>query len=188
MSGKPGKNEKHAATARRKELRLDAGAERVEQVAVPPLGLTVNWKNGRIASLHLRRAEGPRLDKDASESAQALHAALSRLAKGQCADFPDLPLDWDQLPPFTRQVLSALLGQVGHGATVTYGELARLSGNPGKARAVGQAMARNPWPLVYPCHRILAAGGRPGGFSAQGGLELKGWLLELEGWGARNRC
>lgn len=185
MSGKPGKNEKHAATARRKEHRLDAGAERVEQVAVPPLGLTINWKNGRIASLHLRRAEGPRLDKDASESAKALHAALSRLAKGQCADFPDLPLDWDQLPPFTRQVLSALLGQVGHGATVTYGELARLSGNPGKARAVGQAMARNPWPLVVPCHRVLGADGALTGYTNPHGLPLKELLLQMESGQAR---
>ncbi len=184
MSGKPGKNEKHAATARKKAERPgtggDAGVERVEQVAVPPLGLTVNWRGGRITSLHLRRAEGPRLDADASEAARGLHAALSRLAGGQPADFPDLPLDWEQLPPFTRQVLDALYCRVGHGKTVTYGELAALSGQKGKARAVGQAMARNPWPLVVPCHRVLGSDGALTGYTNPHGLPLKELLLNME--------
>jgi methylated-DNA-[protein]-cysteine S-methyltransferase len=72
------------------------------------------------------------------------------------------------------------LRAVGAGRTVTYAELAALAGSPGAVRAVGQALARNPCPLVVPCHRVVAAGGA-GGFTAPGGLETKRWLLGLEG-------
>jgi O-6-methylguanine DNA methyltransferase len=64
---------------------------------------------------------------------------------------------------------------------MTYGELARAIGRPKSARAVGQALARNPIPLIIPCHRVLAAGNRPGGFSAPGGLATKAKMLVLEG-------
>jgi O-6-methylguanine DNA methyltransferase len=67
------------------------------------------------------------------------------------------------------------------GVTLSYSELAKRAGSPGAARAVGQAMARNPIPLLVPCHRVLAAGGRIGGFTAPGGLESKAKLLTLEG-------
>jgi len=89
------------------------------------------------------------------------------------------------VPPFTRQVLEALLARVGHGETVTYGELAALAGQPGKARAVGQAMARNPWPLIVPCHRVLGAGGCLTGYTNPHGLPLKELLLQMEGGPAR---
>jgi methylated-DNA-[protein]-cysteine S-methyltransferase len=68
-----------------------------------------------------------------------------------------------------------------YGATRTYGELAASLGAPGGAQAVGQALGRNPWPIVIPCHRILAADGRTGGFSAPGGAVTKLRLLEIEG-------
>ena len=67
------------------------------------------------------------------------------------------------------------------GSTVTYGELAARVGAPKAAQAVGAAMARNPWPIVVPCHRVLAAGGRLGGFSAPGGARTKRRLLRMEG-------
>lgn len=180
MSGAADTEAKHAARALGKERRLGEGVERVERVAAPPLALTLNWRGGRIVSLHLRRAEAPCLEPDASETARGLHAALERLAKGLPADFPDLPLEWEQLPPFTRQVLAALHEQVGHGRTVTYGGLAALAGHPGKARAVGQVMARNPWPLVVPCHRVLGAGGALTGYTNPHGLSLKELLLHME--------
>jgi methylated-DNA-[protein]-cysteine S-methyltransferase len=66
------------------------------------------------------------------------------------------------------------------GATRTYGELAAQLGKPGAARAVGGVMARNPFPIIVPCHRVLAAGGRPGGFSAHGGLHTKMRMLRIE--------
>lgn len=158
----------------------DSGVERVETVAAPPLALEIHWRGGLIAAMRLGRAEAARLDADASREARAVHAALVRLAAHQPADFPALPLAWELVPPFTRQVLEALLVRVGHGETVTYGELAALAGHPGKARAVGQAMARNPWPLIVPCHRVLGAGGCLTGYTNPHGLPLKELLLQME--------
>lgn len=84
------------------------------------------------------------------------------------------------LTPFVEKVYDELRA-VPRGSTVTYGELARRAGRPGAARAVGGAMARNPFPLFVPCHRVLASGGAIGGFSADGGLDYKRKLLALEG-------
>ena len=67
------------------------------------------------------------------------------------------------------------------GSTLTYGEIARRLGDPGAAQAVGQAMGHNPWPIVVPCHRVLGAGGKVGGFSAPGGAKTKLRMLEIEG-------
>lgn len=109
--------------------------------------------------------------------------ALERIAghlAGRCATLEEVPLALESLPPFRRRVYAALR-RVPPGKTVTYGELAALAGSPGACRAVGQAMARNRFPLVVPCHRVLAAGGAPGGFSAAGGLVTKARLLALEG-------
>jgi methylated-DNA-[protein]-cysteine S-methyltransferase len=82
--------------------------------------------------------------------------------------------------PFERRVY-ALTRDIPPGPTRTYGELAAAAGDATLARAVGQAMARNPVPLIVPCHRVLAAGGALGGFSAPGGTETKHRLLQLEG-------
>ncbi|MDR3640937.1 MAG: MGMT family protein [Humidesulfovibrio sp.] len=159
--------------------------ERVETVAAPPLALRLHWRGGRITRLELRRAEAVELPRDATPEARAVHAALTLLAAGKPAAFPILPLDWDALPPFTRGVLQTLYERVGSGSTVSYGELAALSGQPGKARAVGQAMARNPWPLIVPCHRVLGAGGGLTGYTNPHGVDLKALLLTLEGVPAR---
>ncbi len=90
-----------------------------------------------------------------------------------------VPLDLEELTPFHHQVLEAC-ARVPYGTTTTYGQLARQVGRPGAARAVGRAMARNPVPLVVPCHRVVAADGSLGGFSAEQGVALKRWLLDLE--------
>ncbi|MBU1228810.1 MAG: MGMT family protein [Proteobacteria bacterium] len=154
--------------------------ERVEHVAVPPLALTLVWRGEGVLRLELGRAEAEHLSPDASSEARAVRAALQRLAAGRAAEFPALPLCWSGLPPFTAEILRTLVERVPEGCTVTYGELASLAGHPGKARAVGQAMARNPWPLVVPCHRVLGAGGRLTGYTNPHGLDLKALLLSLE--------
>ena len=98
---------------------------------------------------------------------------------GQPHDLLDLPLDWSGVHDFERRVYLATRALV-PGRTCTYGELARDLGEPAAMRAVGQALGHNPWPLVVPCHRVLAAGGRIGGFSAPGGSDTKRRLLVLE--------
>ena len=116
---------------------------------------------------------------DPAAAAVAEHAAaqLGEYLDGDRQEF-DLPLDWSLARDGQRVVLETLRDIAPYGHVVTYGELARRSGCPGGARAVGQAMARNPLPLVVPCHRVVAAGGL-GGYG--GGLPLKRWLLALEG-------
>lgn len=84
------------------------------------------------------------------------------------------------LTPFSRTVLEVVRA-IPRGTTLTYGEVAARAGSPGAARAVGQVLARNPLPIVIPCHRVLAAGGRPGGYSGGAGLTTKCRLLALEG-------
>lgn len=94
--------------------------------------------------------------------------------------FQNIPVDPANWPPFFARVYHRCR-QIGPGETLSYGEIARELGSPGAARAVGQAMARNRVPLVIPCHRVLASGGRLGGYSGPGGLDTKRWLLTLEG-------
>lgn len=89
----------------------------------------------------------------------------------------DLPLK-PQGTPFQQKVWSAL-ADIPYGQTITYGELARRVGCPKGSRAVGQANHRNPLPILLPCHRVVGAGGTLTGYG--GGLELKEWLLRLEG-------
>jgi methylated-DNA-[protein]-cysteine S-methyltransferase len=105
---------------------------------------------------------------------------IARHLEGHAQDLSHIRLDDARVPAFHRRVYEEAR-RVGSGETVTYGELAGRAGSPGASRAVGQAMAKNPFPLIVPCHRVLAAGSRIGGFSAGGGLTTKVRLLALEG-------
>jgi methylated-DNA-[protein]-cysteine S-methyltransferase len=108
-------------------------------------------------------------------------AAVKRYFKGEQTDFTDIKLDLDGQDEFFKRVYDAVR-RVGWGHTVTYGGLAKeLGAGPEAARDVGQAMAKNPVALIIPCHRVLAAGGKVGGFSAPGGSSSKVRMLELEG-------
>jgi len=106
-------------------------------------------------------------------------AAMQALMRGEAASLSGVPVDWTRVNAFERRVYEATR-RLGPGQTSTYGELARELGEPGAARAVGTALGRNPWPLVVPCHRVLAAGGKLGGFSAPGGVATKERLLAIE--------
>jgi methylated-DNA-[protein]-cysteine S-methyltransferase len=99
---------------------------------------------------------------------------------GKRTDFSRTKLDLTNVSAFHRRIYDALR-RIGWGETTTYGTLAQQAGDPGASRAVGQAMGRNPVPIIIPCHRVLASGGKPGGFSAYGGAVTKLRLLALEG-------
>ncbi len=103
---------------------------------------------------------------------------LDEFFRGERLTF-DLPLDLQGLSPFATKVLHTLL-QIPYGTTISYGELGELSGFPRTARAVGGVMARNPLPIVIPCHRVIGAGGRLTGYSGGEGLATKEWLLRFE--------
>ena len=97
----------------------------------------------------------------------------------QPADLSNIRLDMQTVPPFHQRVY-ALARTIPPGTTLTYGEIATRLGDPGLARAVGQALGHNPFAPVVPCHRVLAAGGRSGGFSANGGVATKLRMLQIE--------
>ena len=102
------------------------------------------------------------------------------LLRGEPSDLSAVALDMDCVPPFHRRVYE-VARTIPPGATLSYGDVAARLGEPGAARAVGQALGRNPFAIVVPCHRVLAAGGEVGGFSANGGITTKLRLLALEG-------
>ncbi len=104
---------------------------------------------------------------------------LSRFADGEPVDFSMVPLALNHLTSFARHVVAACR-RIPWGQTRSYGELAAECGSPGAARAVGSVMAKNRYPLIVPCHRVLAAGGELGGYSAPDGLDMKRGLLAME--------
>ncbi len=151
----------------------------------------IAWSEAGLTRVQLpdrdAAATAARLAKSAKRAGGAVpaHATdaaelLADYANGEDVDFSGVFLDFTGIATFETAVYYALR-KVGRGETVTYGELAGLAGSPGAAQAVGTAMARNPWPVVVPCHRVLAAGNKPGGFSAPGGLVTKAKLLAMEG-------
>jgi methylated-DNA-[protein]-cysteine S-methyltransferase len=128
----------------------------------------------------LRRMPGAKPGAPMPEVIEVV-AAVKRYFEGEETDFSGFTLDLGEQDPFFERVYAAAR-QVRWGRTTTYGALAKeLGAGSEAARDVGQAMARNPVALIIPCHRVLAAGGKVGGFSAPGGAEAKIRMLELEG-------
>jgi methylated-DNA-[protein]-cysteine S-methyltransferase len=130
--------------------------------------------------LLLRRMSGGKAAEPPSDIVGVIET-VRRYFEGGEVDFSDLTLDLDGQDDLFRQIYAAARRlQWGH--TTTYGALAKeIGADPRLARDVGQAMAKNPIPLIIPCHRVLAAGGKVGGFSAPGGAASKVRMLELEG-------
>jgi methylated-DNA-[protein]-cysteine S-methyltransferase len=106
-------------------------------------------------------------------------ADIVALLDGEKRDLSGIPLDDGDVDEFRRRVYAATR-DIGPGETKTYGEIARAIGDPGAARAVGAALGANPFPIVIPCHRVLAADGALHGFSAPGGIATKRRMLEIE--------
>jgi len=111
---------------------------------------------------------------------KGLQGRISLYFGGDCVNFGrDIPIVLGGFRPFARRVLRDCRN-VRYGKTISYGGLAKKAGRPGAARAVGNILARNPLPLIIPCHRVICADGRFGGFSAAGGVNYKKRMLELE--------
>lgn len=154
--------------------------------AIGDLGLS--WRDGEILRVVLpderavmtRRLNEHGVRQTPPAWVQAIVDALARHVAGEPQDFSAVPLAFAEQPPF-RQAIYAITRGIPVGRTLSYGELATRAGSPGGARAVGQAMAHNPCPILMPCHRVVAANGRPGGFTAAGGLTIKARLLLAEG-------
>ena len=122
---------------------------------------------------------------DARETAPPAHIrdvikGIEGLLRGEARDFSTVTLDLDGVTPFQQRVY-AVARTIPAGATLSYGEIATRLGDRSAARDVGEAMGQNPFPIIVPCHRVLAAGGKVGGFSAAGGVTTKLRLLEIEG-------
>ena len=130
------------------------------------------------------RARVRRRHPDASETAptadvQRVIERIQALLEGARDDLEDIALDLGAIPEFNRRVY-AIARTIHPGSTRTYGEVAAAMGEPHAARAVGAALGENPFPIIVPCHRVLAAGSKSGGFSAPGGTRTKLKLLEIE--------
>jgi methylated-DNA-[protein]-cysteine S-methyltransferase len=169
----------------------------------------VAWTDRGIARIQLPEASDAKAvrrlamhdDLTLCEPAPAVKRAIELLCLhlgGKQQDFRDVPLDTSGVAGFHLRVYQGAR-KVSAGRTISYGELAERIGSPGAARAVGQALGKNPFPIVVPCHRVLAANGKAGGFSAHGGLSTKRRILAAEGvalekggplampWGSRAR-
>jgi methylated-DNA-[protein]-cysteine S-methyltransferase len=105
--------------------------------------------------------------------------AIAALLRGEASDLSTVALDMERVEEFDRRVYE-IARTIPAGATLSYGEIAARLGDRGLAREVGQALGRNPFPIIVPCHRVLAAGGKAGGFSANGGITTKLRLLTIE--------
>ncbi len=129
----------------------------------------------RIRQVHGEIAEAP-----PPAGVQRAIDGIVELLAGKPNDLPDVVLDLDGVPAFNRGVYDIARG-IPPGQTLTYGDIAKKLGGVELSRDVGQALGRNPCPIVVPCHRVLAAGGKPGGFSANGGVVTKLKMLAIEG-------
>jgi methylated-DNA-[protein]-cysteine S-methyltransferase len=152
----------------------------------------IAWSERGIVAVQLPETDEPRTRArmrrrvpDAREAAppagveRAIDGIIA-LLRGEPAQLSEVALDTRAVPPFNRRVYE-IARSIGPGSTASYGAIAAQLGDPGTAREVGQALGENPFPLVVPCHRVLAAHGKMGGFSAPGGTVTKRRLLTIEG-------
>lgn len=147
-----------------------------------PTGVTgVSWPQADPAAVESRLlAEHP--DSRAAEPPPPVRHAMDKvvaLLSGEFVEFADTPLELAEVPEFHRRVYQ-VARTIPPGETLTYGEIATRLNAPGAARAVGKALGHNPFPIIVPCHRVLAADGRIGGFSAPGGAASKHRILDIE--------
>jgi methylated-DNA-[protein]-cysteine S-methyltransferase len=111
---------------------------------------------------------------------KTLQEQITAYFEGACVNFsPDIPVVLDGFSRFCSSVLTACR-EIKFGQTISYSELAKKAGRSAASRAVGTSLAKNPLPLIIPCHRVIRSDGKMGGFSAPGGISLKKKMLDLE--------
>lgn len=144
------------------------------------VGCSLPAPDDAAARRAIRRRNLEALEADAPEDLVPVVEAIRALMRGEPADLTHATLDLSKTPAFDVQVYE-IARAIPPGETLTYGQVAERMGDKLFAREVGQALGRNPWPIVVPCHRVTAAGGKLGGFSAPGGAATKLKLLAVEG-------
>lgn len=143
------------------------------------VGVQLPESSPGAAWARLRRRFPEAVETEPPPEVEAVIGRIRDLLAGGRDDLADVVLDLEGQPAFNLRVYE-IARAIAPGETSTYGEVAKAMGEPGAARAVGKALGENPWPIVVPCHRVLAASGGMGGFSAPGGSETKARLLTLE--------
>jgi methylated-DNA-[protein]-cysteine S-methyltransferase len=136
--------------------------------------------SNRATRARLQRRFPRALEATPPTEVQRACEGIVALLRGEAVSFEDVRLDMSGVPELHRRVY-AVTRAIAPGTTLTYGEIAQQLGDASLARAVGQALSRNGYAPIVPCHRVLAAGGQAGGFSARGGLATKLRLLTIEG-------
>lgn len=149
------------------------------ETAIGTCGL--RWSEAGITEVLMPgdRALAGEPDGEAPEEVRRAAAGIVSLLAGEQTDLRWVILDENGLDAFPRAVYAAAR-EISAGSTASYGEIARIAGSPNSAREVGGALGRNPFPIVVPCHRVLAATGALHGFSAPGGIATKRRMLEIE--------
>jgi methylated-DNA-[protein]-cysteine S-methyltransferase len=144
------------------------------------LGVQLPERDAAATRARLRRRFPNAREMEPPAEVRTAIERIIALLRGEPVDLTSVSIDLDGIPEFDRDVYLAAR-QIPPGATLTYGEIAKRIGRPGAARDVGVALARNPFAIVVPCHRVVAANGKTGGFSAGGGIKTKLRLLAIEG-------
>jgi len=142
-------------------------------------GVQLPLRDAAATAACMRRRFPQFAQADARPEVAAVIRRLQAMLAGKHDPMLDVPLDMSDIPPFQQRVYE-ITRAIPPGRTLTYGEVAERAGDPGAARAVGQAMGHNPFAPVVPCHRVLAARNGAGGFSADGGVATKLRLLQIE--------
>jgi methylated-DNA-[protein]-cysteine S-methyltransferase len=144
------------------------------------MGFQLPERNAGATGSRVRRRWADAREETPPAVVQHAIDRILALLQGGSVDLGDIELDLDAVPEFHRRVYE-VARTIPPGETMTYGEIARRLGVPHESREVGQALGRNPIAIIVPCHRVLGADGKMGGFSASGGVATKRRILEIEG-------
>ncbi|WP_396287200.1 methylated-DNA--[protein]-cysteine S-methyltransferase [Amycolatopsis sp. PS_44_ISF1] len=161
-------------------VRVVPGAAQVAEVGQVAVEAARVPDAAQVAAEAVRVPDAVREAERMPDAVRAAVTGIVALLGGERRDLAEVGLDFRGVPEFNRRAYE-VARTVSPGRTVTYGDIAHRLGTPGAAQAVGQAMGHNPFPIVVPCHRVLAAGGQDGGFSAHGGVRTKRAMLVIEG-------